>query len=419
MPGSITQNAGIYTRYTYFGIRHSVPLSPNWNQSLAVYVSGNDFANPFITNYEKRNEQGLGGRNVWSYSKSTGNVGVHWASGLEWQYGKSAQRNYNNNKGVPSGFQTSEDIRSTSLSLVSQVELTLPYQIIASAGASVNTLKYGYERFFPVPYVQEELTFNEIISPRIALNKVVAGNWSVNASLSSGYSPPTLQEVRPSAGGFRKELSPERGINQELSVRKVGNRFQLDLTAYNFQLKETIVRRSDAAGSEFFVNAGETNQRGLEWRVQYDLLKNTAWVETLNAWSSGNYVAYQFDTYKQGTSDFGGNKLPGVPDLLLNTGIDFRTKNGLGAFVTYQKAGKVFLNDANTVEAPGYDQLIVRLSWNKSWGKHFYSELSGSADWVNAEIYSLGYDLNAFGNRYYNGAPKQNQWLGVKAGWKW
>ncbi len=419
LPGSVVQNAGIYTKYTYFGVQHSVPLSVHWNQSLAVYVSANDFANPFINNYEKRNEQGIGGRNVWSYAKNKGQVGVLWSSGLEWQYGKSAQRNYNNNKGVPNGFQTSEDIKSTSLSVFSQVELSLPHEIIASVGASINTLKYGYERFFPVPYLQDELTFNQVISPRVALNKVFANNWSVTGSLSSGYSPPTLQEVRPSAGGFRKELNPERGLNREISIRKISNRFQFDVTAYQFQLKETIVRRSNDAGAEFFINAGETNQKGLEWRVQYDILKNTPLISNFSIWNSGNYVSYRYQAYKQGTSDFGGNKLPGVPDLLLNTGIDLRLNCGISAFLTYQRGDKVFLNDANTVEVPAYDQLMVRVSWNKTWGKHFYSDVSASADWANAEIYSLGYDLNAFGNRYYNGAPKQNRWLGVKAGWKW
>jgi iron complex outermembrane recepter protein len=38
---------------------------------------------------------------------------------------------------------------------------------------------------------------------------------------------------------------------------------------------------------------------------------------------------------------------------------------------------------------------------------------------VTAGIYSLGYDLNAFGNRFYNSAPKSNYWLGVKLGWEW
>ena len=94
-------------------------------------------------------------------------------------------------------------------------------------------------------------------------------------------------------------------------------------------------------------------------------------------------------------------------------------KYGISAFLTYQHGDSFYLNDANTVKNTAYNQWMARVSWKKSWGQHFYSELSASAEKVNAGIYSLGYDLNAFGNRYYNAAPKNNLWAGVKIGWEW
>ncbi len=344
---------------------------------------------------------------------------MQWTSGFEWQYGKSSQRNYGNNKGIPAAFLTSEDIRSKGLSVFSQAEFRFLESFTLNAGASYNTYEYGYERFFPVPYSKENRKFDPIVSPRIALNKTFWQKYSVTASVSSGYSPPTLQEVRPSAGGFRTDLKPEAGINKEISFRRAGDRLNASLTAYQFNLRETIVRRSNEAGAEFFVNAGRTDQKGLEWAVYYDLIRSAGFIQNLKIWNSGTLLSYQYKSYQQGTTDLSGKKLPGIPSFSQNTGLDLYLTGGISAFVTYQQADKVFLNDANTVEAPPYQQVLVKLSWKKGWGSHLYTEVSASSEWVKAEIYSLGYDLNAFGNRYFNGAPKQNQWVGIKAGWKW
>ncbi len=419
LPGSQTQNAGIHSKYSLFGIQHKFVLSRHWNQSLSLYATTNDFANPFISNYEKRSEFGFGGRNIWVFSGEIGNANLQWTSGFEWQYGKSDQRNYDNNKGIPGSFQTSEDIRSNALTTFTQAEIKLFRSLILNGGISLNANRFGYERFFPTPYSEEERKFKNVISPRIAINQALGQKWSVTASLSSGYSPPTLQEVRPSAGGFRNDLQPEFGFNREVSLRRVGEKLLLDITAYQFSLKETIVRRSDAQGAEFFINAGQTDQKGLEWQIEYGLVRNAGILQNVKIWNAGTATNYRFQDYQQGADDLGGNRLPGVPAFSQNSGLDIFFKGGLAAFITYQHVGKIYLNDANSVEAPDYDQIMLRLSWNKNWNNHFYSEVSASAEFVSADIYSLGYDLNAFGSRYYNAAPKQTQWLGAKVGWRW
>lgn len=419
LPGSEAQKAAIYTKLAMLGGNYVLKLSDTWTQSNALYISTNDFANPFISNYEKRDEQGIGGRNVWQNNTLWGDVKANWTSGFEWQYGKSAQRNYDNKGGIPDKQQTAEDIRTTALTVFSQLEATLLQDLTASVGLSYNTYKYKYERFFELPYSKEQRSFDGIFVPRIAINKVIDKTWSVTASYSNGYSPPTLQEVRPSAGGFRKDLNAEKGVNAELSVRKIAKNFSAELTAYNFGLRESIVRRSDESGSEYFINAGKTKQNGLEWNLAYDFLKHSSSFATFRVWHTGTWTRYTFQNFKQGEVDLSGKYLPGIPRFTQTTGIDALLKYGISVFATYQHGGSFYLNDANTVENTPYNQWTGRVTWKKSWGSHLYSELSVSAEKVNAGIYSLGFDLNAFGNRYYNAAPKDNLWAGVKLGWEW
>jgi iron complex outermembrane receptor protein len=419
LPGSEAQKATIYSKFALLGGNYALQLSDTWTQSTALYLTTNDFANPFISNYEKRDEQGIGGRNIWKNQGRLGDVKTNWSTGFEWQYGRSAQRNYDNNRGIPDKQQTSEDIRTSNLSVFSQLEVILFSDLTITGGLSFNTFKYKYERFFALPYSKEQRSFDGILIPRIAVNKVIAKTWAVTASYSDGYAPPTLQEVRPSAGGFRKDLNAEKGVNAEIGIRKFGKNFSGEISLYQFGLKETIVRRTDQAGSEYFVNAGKTNQKGLEWTLSYDLISNPGLPVFLKLWTSGSYTKYTFKDYKQGEADLTGNLIPGVPRFTNTAGADVLFQYGLSAFVTYQHGDSFYLNDANTIKNTAYNQWVARVTWKRNWGSHFYTELSASAEKVNAGIYSLGYDLNAFGNRYYNGAPKNNLWAGVKLGWEW
>jgi len=419
VPGSEAQHAGIYTKFALLGGNYSLALSDNWTQSTALYLTTNDFANPFISNYEKRDEQGIGGRNIWKNITQIGDIKTNWTTGFEWQYGRSAQRNYDNNGGIPGKQQTVEDVRTTNLTAFSQLEAVLFSDLTATVGLSYNNSKYKYERFIALPYSKEQKTFDGIFVPRFAINKIIAKTWAITASYSSGFSPPTLQEVRPSAGGFRKDLEAERGTNTEVGIRKITEHFTAEINAYHFGLKETIVRRTDEAGSEFFVNAGKTKQLGLEWNLSYDLLSDPKLPVALRIWDSGTYTKYTYENYQQADVDLSGKLIPGISRFIQTTGIDAIFKYGLSLFATYQHGSSLFLNDANTLKNTPYNQFTARAAWKKSWGQHLYSELSASAEKVNAGIYSLGYDLNAFGNRYYNSAPKKNFWAGVKLGWEW
>nr|WP_295930212.1 TonB-dependent receptor [uncultured Dyadobacter sp.] len=419
VPGSEAQKAAIYTRLAMLGGNYVLPLSDTWTQSTALYLTYTDFANPFISNFEKRDENGIGGRNIWQNKSEWGNIKTNWTSGFEWQYGKSAQRNYDNKGGVADKQQTVEDIRTTNLSVFSQLEAVVLTDLTLSAGLSYNTSRYRYERYFPLPFNKDQKTFDGIFIPRFAANKVIAKNWSVTASYSGGFSPPTLQEVRPSAGGFRKDLEAEKGNNTEIGIRKAGKVISGEISLYHFGLRNAIVRRVNEAGAEYFINAGKTRQNGLEWTVAWDILSNPQLPAMLKLWNTGTYTKYTYEQFQQAEVDLSGKLIPGIPRFSQTTGLDVLLKYGLSAFVTYQHGDAFYLNDANTVKNTAYNQWTVRVSWKKSWGQHLYSELSASAEKVNAGIYSLGYDLNAFGNRYYNGAPKSNLWAGVKIGWEW
>jgi iron complex outermembrane receptor protein len=423
LPGSADQQAGIYQKVGYLGFSHDYRWNDRIQNTTVIYGSQTDFANPFITNYEKRADQGIGGRTITQVRFPNGPLPTTFSIGAELLRNFTVDRNFGNRRGVADTIQTDEELTARQLTLFVQAETELPARFRLTAGLSRNDVRYGFTRFpvrsagaLPAAFLTRD--FTPVWLPRIALLRTFGPNISAFASISTGYSAPSTQEVRPSAGGFNTTLNPERGINYELGLRgsALHSRLRFDVAVYQFQLRETIVRRSDAAGAEYFVNAGRTDQKGLEAQVSYDV-RLTGY--DLRFWNSLTLTNYRFRDYQQGTVDLSDKQVPGVAPTTNVTGIDLETKAGFYAHLTYQFLNDFPLNDANTVQSDPTQLLQATLGFRRNLGQHWSVDLYASGDNLLDRTYSLGYDLNAVGNRYYNAAPARNGLGGVRLKFMW
>lgn len=431
LPGSAAQQAGIYQKVGYLGLSHEYRWNDRIQNTTAIYGSTTDFANPFITNYEKRADQGIGGRTITQLRLPNGPLPTTVTIGAELLRNFTVDRNFGNRGGTADTIQTDEELTARQSTLFLQAETELPAHFRLTAGLSRNDVRYGFTRF-PTRAVGGLLAtlltrdFLPVWLPRVALLRTFGQNVSAFVSISTGYSVPSSQEVRPSAGGFNTTLNAERGTSYEVGLRgsAINSRLRFDVAAYQFHLRETIVRRSDAAGAEYFVNAGRTNQQGLEAQLSYDFILPSSGYQTgffslLRFWNSLTLTNYRFQNYQQGTADLSNNRLPGVAPTTFVTGLDTETKAGLYAHLTYQFLNPFPLNDANLVTSDPTRLLQATLGFRRSLGQHWTLDVYASGDNLLDQTYSLGYDLNALGNRYYNAAPTRNGIGGVRLSVKW
>ncbi len=415
-PGAVEQKAAVKNNTVYLGFVHEVNWNEAWLTRTGVYGSGTDFKNPTIRNYEKRKEGNVGGRTESQYKFKKVNWQGKITFGGEFQYFYSPVEVYGNDKGMATATILSIDtLTSRAVLGFAQVDLDLPHQFYLTVGSSSNFLKYHFERSAPTVAIQDR-AFEAQFSPRIALLKRLNPSLSIYSSVSYGFSPPTFAEVRPSTGNFNNDLNPEHGINYELGLK--GSAFQqltFDLTAYNFQLRETIVIQRTPDGAEYFTNAGETSQKGFEAKVSWEPnFESNHFLSSFRLWSSYSLNNYHFNDYINDGNDYSGNLLTGVAPTVVLGGIDVIAFQKLYTNITFTYVDHIPLNDANSEYASEYFLFGARVGYKGLVARKRPFEIFGGVDNLSGKRYSLGNDLNAAGGRYYNVAAGRNFYFGLK-----
>jgi iron complex outermembrane recepter protein len=405
------QKASVRNKGLFGGVNVSHDWSDSWSSQLGLFGAYNDFENFAIRNYERRYETNLGARLENYYRFGDDTRGGKVTFGAEAIYFISPISVYQNLSGTVGSRQIDDDLTSEQYVVFLQTEFFLTHGFSLTAGASSNFLNYSFERTFP-DIDKREKSFSAVITPRVALMKKVGQHMAVFASASKGFSPPTLAEVRPSTNTFNDELKPESGVSYEVGLKGGDQRFAFEVSAYRFNLKETIVLQRLVDGAEYFTNAGETMQRGIEISGSWKPGKS------VKLWSSYSYNHYRFEDYVKFDQpsgmdqDYSGNMMTGVPPTTFSAGADVSLKRiYLNATAAY--TDHIPLNDANAEYASQYFLLGLRVGYRKNWANGMGADFFGGVNNLLDEKYSLGNDLNAVNGRYYNVAPDRNLYVGV------
>jgi len=418
---AIDQKAAIYNKTLFAGASYTHEFNKQWSNVTSLAFSHTDFRNPFITNYEKRNENNLSARSKFIYATYKNEQDIRLIGGVEWQYGRAAIDNYGNNKGKIDTVQSKDRITVRQWFPFVQAEWQLKKKLLVQAGASTNAYQYQYRRLTGGDNSKKRKTFDEQFLPRLALLYPFIKELSVYTSVSKGFSPATLAEFRSSDGNINTSLQPEFGWNYEFGIRgnSPDNRFEFDIAAYYFKLQNAIVRRINTAGAEYFVNAGGTDQKGLELRAAYSLINNPSTnLTSIKLWSGFTFNDYVFTNYIIDTINYSKNPVTGVPRYTSVTGLDINTAWGIYFHATFNHTSSLPLNDANSVSASAYNLLQSKLGWKGKLNSSITLEIFGGVDNALNERYSLGNDINAAGinpsvKRYYNPSPVRNYFGGL------
>jgi iron complex outermembrane receptor protein len=409
-PSAIQARAAIWQKTAISGISLKADMGNDFSNKTGVYVAYTSLDNAAIRNYSNVMQPHAGTRTVFTFLKEINAFTLKADAGGELQSGRSTSDVYDNNLGIPGALQSIADIRTTQWFLFLQTSVTWKgWELLM--GSSLNNINLKYNSAYPALITGATRSFSNILSPRVSLSKAVHANAFVYTAVSKGFSPPVTDELLPSGSAFNPQLQPEQGVNYELGMRyRLPNKLWVELNGYYFRLDQTIVQRRDAGGGDYYVNAGNTIQPGIEASVVWQ-----GGSKEVFSWQCN--VSYAFQPYKYGDfvreqNDFSGNALPGLSRHNVYIGFHTELFKHFILHGNYYYNSPVPLNDLNSEFGSEVHSLSGRLGYQFRKGSYEFI-LSVGADNILDRSYSLGYDINAAAGRYYNAAPGRNYFVQI------
>lgn len=231
-------------------------------------------------------------------------------------------------------------------------------------------------------------------------------------NVSTAFETPTFTEFADpdGSGGFNPDIEPQQALNRELGLRgRFGGRLRYDLAVFRVDVRDELIsfQQNDR---DFFENAGRTRRDGLElgldWIATDRLTLAAAWT-----WSD-----YRFERFiDRDGNDFGGNRLPGLPEHHLHLEADWQAADGRWARLEARLIDEVFADNANNVRVDDYATLDARLgrSWHRGGGR---LEAWFGIDNLTDTEYIANVRINANGGRYFEPAPGRSLRAGIEYG---
>ncbi|MFV8441395.1 TonB-dependent receptor family protein [Flavobacterium sp. LB2P44] len=280
-----------------------------------------------------------------------------------------------------------------------QMELWISEKLHVETGIAWNTTMYSLKDVFANNTNNQKVpfTFGNVWSPRLGLSYKVSNEKNIFASVSKGFSVPSVAETLTSEGQINTELKPEIGWNYELGFKGnwLKNKVYTEATFYTTQIENLLVARRTAEDQFVGINAGSSSHTGLEFLINYTLLKSLKF--KITPYFSGALNNFKFKSFLDGDADYSGNQLTGVPEKQFNFGVDLNTKNGFSVNTSFRTTGKIPLNDSNTKYSERYSLLDIKTTYIFTILKILKTELNAGVNNVLDAKYAANILPNAVG----------------------
>ena len=252
-------------------------------------------------------------------------------------------------------------------------------------------------------------------SPFIGMSYLINNNSSIFANFSNHYETPTLNELSndpdsASIGGFNSRLTPQVSNSFEIGLKGyVRDKLFYEFSLYRSKIDNEITsfELESSPGKTYYRNVGETQKEGIEVSLSTNLGKN------IRADIAYTYSQFEFSNYIKNNQDLNGNRLPGLPQNLLNTDIYYINPKGYFMVMGFSRYSNIYLNNSNDQSTNPYSVLNLRLG---NEFQIFGSRLKvhvGANNVLNESYYS-NLRVNAWGGRFYEPAPLANLYFGTE-----
>jgi iron complex outermembrane receptor protein len=381
------------------------------NLTLRNYYAWREFANklPFVGGGSvdlDRFFYGIGAQYTFNRLPDSLDLTI----GIDYDRQDDDRKRFDNNQGTtgPLVFDQNETVDSVGLFAQGRYEFNDSWSLLA--GLRYDEISYDVTDYYLVDGDDSgQLDFDQV-SPSVALNyQMDAG--VLFASFSRSFETPTTTELaNPDAsGGFNPALVPQTADSIEIGYKYSSGNLYYELAWFTIGLEDELVPFELEAfpGRTFYANAGSSTRDGIETALSWEHDIGLR-VDVSYTWSD-----FKFDDFVDDSgNDFGGNRLPGLPEHFAYLGLSYLSPFGLSATAEAVYSGNLFANNANTAEVSSYTVANIRLAYEFTPGQWIVRPYIGVNNLFD-ESYNSNIRINAFGGRYFEPAPERNYYAGV------
>ena len=404
-----------------FGISYRQAFSEDIYNTSSLYMNFRNGYEPRPFDILKEEQLAIGARTKFNYETSLFGRYSKMSFGAEifqeWYNSATYENLYEDfpDHGSVAGINLSDNKQDRNyFNVFGQLNMSLFKKWILEAGLNYNSTGYKLNDLYNFDEIDQsgDYTFDAIFSPRLGLVYELSREKSLYASISHGFSTPTVAETLTPDGLINTGLRPETGVNYEVGFK--GNffdsHFYSEISLFSIQVKNLLV--AERVGEDQYIgrNAGKTDHNGLEFLLNYRFVVSEGLRAT--AYVNGSLNAFKFDEFIDDAKDFSGNDLPAVPEKTINAGLDLKSEAGINFYALFQHQGKMALNDENSLYTESYELVNIKASYTHNFFEDLEMEVFAGVNNLFDTHYAASIVPNAVGfggsqpRYFYPGNPK-------------
>jgi len=404
-----------------FGLSWQHDFSQKTKQYTSVFTSYQNSYEPRPFDILQEKTRGVGLRTRLITETKLFDKQLEWTLGGEVFYDHNAYQTFENlyEDYPPEVGSVQGDLLSDfkekrkSYNLFFDSKYNLSTSTVFTFGINFNSTSYTLDDRFASDGMDfsGDYKFGNILSPKFGLTQQVSKNTMLYASVSHGFSPPSLEETLLPDGLINTDIKPESGWNYEIGSRGslLDDKLHFDVAVYRMDVKNLLVARRTSSDEFIGINAGKTQYNGLEAAINYTLLQSQTFKIIHN--NALAYNDFKFKEFIDDMADYSGNDLTGVPNLTFNSSLSMETSFGVYSFLNFNYVGKIPIRDDNTVYSDAYQLVNLKFGYKSNQLKKFQFDVFIGLNNIFDEHYASMLLINAEGfggtapRYYYPGEP--------------
>lgn len=217
------------------------------------------------------------------------------------------------------------------------------------------------------------------LSPKLGLNYTFRPNLNGFIAYRHAFRAPSESQLfRQGRAINTVDLKPVKADSFEVGLRgHRGKKLRYEVSLYSMTKKDDILTYRYPDGTRETVNAGETEHRGIEigvgWQLASRLLLNVSY----------SYAKHRYIDWSPSAGvDYSGNEMSSAPRHIGNVRLAWRPQalKGGKLEIEWVSLGRYWMDDANTTQYPGHDILNLRINYRPSRRVEWFARLMNVTD---------------------------------------